>query len=49
MEKKLNKQMIVIKGKGAIEARIDEMLDECEKNAAVFTLNVVNLFSNILQ
>lgn len=47
MENKLNKKMMVIKGKDAMEAHIDEMLDECEKNAAVFTLNVVNLFSNV--
>lgn len=47
MENKLNKKMMVIKGKDAMEAHIDEMLDECEKSGAEFTLNVVNLFSTL--
>lgn len=47
MEKKLDKKMMIIEGNDAIKANFVEVCRECEKNAAAFTLDVVNLFSNI--
>lgn len=45
MENKLNKKMMVIKGDDEVKAHLNAVLEECKMSGAVFTLNVVNLFS----